>query len=149
VARIIVIDSGILIASVLQESYTQQAEDLLVRCKTERIKLVAPTLFAYEIVASIRKAAYRNRISQERSTALQENLLGFAVQLYFDQKLLKRALELATKLNRPTAYDAQYLALAERLNCNFWTTDEKLFNATHLTLKYVQWIGDFQPGSPL
>jgi predicted nucleic acid-binding protein len=45
-------------------------------------------------------------------------------------------------LNRPTAYDAQYLALAERLACDFWTADERLFNAASQQLPYVKWVGN-------
>jgi hypothetical protein len=29
----------------------------------------------------------------------------------------------------PATYDAHYLALAERENCEFWTADTRLFNA--------------------
>ncbi|MBC8099768.1 MAG: type II toxin-antitoxin system VapC family toxin [Armatimonadetes bacterium] len=44
-------------------------------------------------------------------------------------KLYRRAYELAEQLSLPTAYDAQYLAVAEHLGCDFWTADERLYNA--------------------
>lgn len=69
--------------------------------------------------------------------------LAYPVQLYFDNELLKRAYDLAEQLNRPAAYDAQYLALAERLGCDFWTADEKLFNAVGASLTWVRWLGAF------
>ena len=58
--------------------------------------------------------------------------------------LLRRGYELAEKYNRPTAYDAQYMALAERLACNFWTNDKRLYNAVSGTFGRIRWLGDIQ-----
>ena len=62
-----------------------------------------------------------------------------------DDPLLRRGYELATQFNRPTAYDAQYLAVAERLQCEFWTVDERLYNAVKQALPWVKWLGNFAP----
>jgi predicted nucleic acid-binding protein len=51
------------------------------------------------------------------------------------------------KFNRPNTYDAHYLALAENLNCPFWTGDERLFNAVHSDFSDVFWLGAIKPGS--
>lgn len=40
-------------------------------------------------------------------------------------------MQLARQFNLPAAYDAHYLALAERLEAELWTLDRKLFNAVH------------------
>ena len=42
--------------------------------------------------------------------------------------------------NRPEAYDTQYLAVAEREGCEFWTTDSRLYNSVHHTLPWVQLV---------
>jgi predicted nucleic acid-binding protein len=49
-----------------------------------------------------------------------------------------RAFDLANRLNRPAAYDTHYLALAEHLDCEFWTADERLTNAVKSTLPWVK-----------
>ena len=61
-----------------------------------------------------------------------------------DDELLKRGYELATRLNRPTAYNSRYLAVAERLQCEFWTADERMFNAVTQDLNWVKWLGSFK-----
>lgn len=68
-----------------------------------------------------------------------------AHSIFYDvsDALLLRAYELATQLSRPTAYDAQYLAVAERFQCDFWTADERLFNAVSNSLTWVKWLGNF------
>jgi predicted nucleic acid-binding protein len=50
----------------------------------------------------------------------------------------------ATRFNRPAAYDAHYLALAEMMNCEFWTADERLFNAVRDKLSWVRWLGQLE-----
>jgi predicted nucleic acid-binding protein len=59
--------------------------------------------------------------------------------------LSEQALELAVRFNRPAAYAAHYLALAEHLGCPFWTADERLYNAVRPDLPYIQWLGDYRP----
>ena len=48
---------------------------------------------------------------------------------------------LTTRFNHPAAYDAHYLALAEMMDCEFWTADERLFNAVRDELSWVRWLG--------
>jgi predicted nucleic acid-binding protein len=71
-------------------------------------------------------------------------LLRYPVILHFDEALLKRGYELAAELNRPTAYDSQYLALAERLSCDFWTADERIFNSVSSKNTHIHWLGNWQ-----
>lgn len=143
-AEAIVVDSGILIASVFMETYTEQAKALLERWQQSNIQLAAPRLFHYEIVAVTRKAAFQKRITPQRALEARDYLLSYPVEMYVDLALLKRAYEFATQFNRPSAYDSQYLAVAERLNCEFWTTDERLFNAVQSQLSWVKWVGNFE-----
>ncbi|MBI3942280.1 MAG: type II toxin-antitoxin system VapC family toxin [Chloroflexi bacterium] len=56
--------------------------------------------------------------------------------------MLQLAWDLAQTLNRPRAYDTAYLALAQMQQCDFWTADEKLYNATKAHLPWVRWIGE-------
>lgn len=45
----------------------------------------------------------------------------------------------------PTLFIYEVVGVAERLNCEFWTTDEKLFNAVSAQLPWVKWLGGFTP----
>lgn len=40
-----------------------------------------------------------------------------------------------------TIHDAHYLALAQTLDCEFWTADERLYNAVRDQLPWVRWLG--------
>lgn len=49
-----------------------------------------------------------------------------------------RAWQLAVGFNQPRAYDAHYLAVAEREGCELWTTDRRLYNAVQPDLPWVR-----------
>ncbi len=115
----------------------------LVYWQEQDFQLAVPTLFRYEIVAVTRKAVFQTRISPEEGIQARDFMLQYPVQTHIDEMLLKRAYEMATRYNRPTAYDSQYLALAERLEVEFWTADERLFNRVNRDLKWVKWLGNF------
>lgn len=142
---LVVSDSGILIASVLREPLTNHAQELLKHWRENTVQISAPYLLQYEIVAAIRKNAYRRLITDIEANDMRDRLLEIPVRLFFDTNLLRRAYELSEQLHRPTAYDAQYLAVAERLECDFWTADEKLYNASAGQFAWVKWLGHFTP----
>ncbi len=138
-----VLDSGILLATVQAETYTEHARALLKSLNAQEIQIAAPTLLRYELVAVARKWVYRGLTTPEKAQNALDTLLNYPVEFYFDDVLLKRGYELATEYSRPTAYDAQYLAVAERLSCGFWTADERLFNAIKDKFPNVHWLGNF------
>ncbi|MEM3433788.1 MAG: hypothetical protein QXP27_06395, partial [Candidatus Methanomethyliaceae archaeon] len=58
--------------------------------------------------------------------------------------LEEEILRLSQALNR-TAYDAAYLALAQKEHVPFLTGDERLYNAVKGELAWVQWLGQWRP----
>lgn len=142
-ASAVVVDSGIMLASVLAEAHSEKARALIGWLIGQGATIVVPTLFLYEVVAVLRKNVYRGLLSPGEALKHRDVLLAQPVQPMIDSGLLRRAYELAEQFNRPTAYDSQYLALAERLGCEFWTADERLFNATNQQLKWMKWVGNF------
>jgi predicted nucleic acid-binding protein len=56
-----------------------------------------------------------------------------------------RAFELASEYQLSSAYDAAYLAIAERLGAVLVTADERLLNAVQSKLKWVKTLRDFEP----
>lgn len=137
-----VLDSGVLLATVQTEPHTRRAEILVDRLAQQQVQMLAPALLHYELIAVARKWVYRQLTTPEKALAALNTLLRYPVTTVVDEVLLRRAYELATEYNRPTAYDAQYLAVAERYQCDFWTADERLFNAVSGRFPGVYWLGD-------
>lgn len=134
----IVIDANLALALILPLPYSQAAAQQFERWKRMRIAIHAPSLWSYEVASGLRKAIFDRAISPE---AAQEGLrLLWAlniIQAPPDLGQILDALRWAERLGRRVAYDAAYLALAERLGVEFWTADGAL--ARHLNQMGVAW----------
>ncbi len=86
----------------------------------------------------IRNHVYHREISAEAGQATCDALLAQEIKLLHPGFIEKRAWELAQQYDRPTAYDACYLALAENAGCELWTADGRLYKAVHDALSWVK-----------
>lgn len=89
-------------------------------------QLVSPTLFWSESAAGIRQLAFRAEITATEADDAISSLLRAPVQPYASVDLLSDAFELAAALGWAKTYDAEYLALAQRLDAPFLTLDARL-----------------------
>ena len=140
----ICVDSGILLKLVLHEPDSHLAEALWQRWISDGVQPVAPPLFPFEVTAVIRKLTHRGLLEAGLGEKVLQKALEFDVALQTFAGIHHRAWQMATELNRPSAYDAHYLALAEQLDCAFWTADQRLFNAVSQKLDWVHWLGKFE-----
>jgi len=76
--------------------------------------VVAPSLLYCEITNALHRYVVHGELLPEAS-ALLELALKLDINLYGDDDLHRRALNLAKRFSLPATYDAHYLALAERL----------------------------------
>jgi predicted nucleic acid-binding protein len=97
--------------------------------RADGTRLVAPTLLHYEVVNSLHQYQKHGFLSNEALHRALDSALELPITLIGDAALHRRAGELAAAYRLPAAYDAHYLALAERLGIEFWTTDARLVNA--------------------
>jgi predicted nucleic acid-binding protein len=140
----VVVDANILVVfGLADEPLHVQAQQALVAWMDAGVTLAAPQLFRSEITAVIRKVVYQQRITHEEGRAMVVKLLRYPVECHEDDDLLQAAYELAAIYNRPRAYDAQYMALAQRLSCELWTADERLYNAVKGGFPNIRWLGDW------
>lgn len=138
-----VIDAGVFIVRALNEPLADTADQCLMWMWQHDYQIAAPTLFRYEITSVLRKAVHRGRIAPDTAQVFQRAIFAYNIIYFLDDQLLARAQEIAASLNMPTAYDAQYVAVGERLGAPVWTADRKF--AAAAASHGVRWLGDFSP----
>lgn len=138
------VDAGILLKLVLQEPDSHLAEALWQSWVSESVQPVAPQLFPFEVTAVLRKLTHRGILEAALAEKALKTALAFDVSLQTFDGIHERAWQLAAEFDRPTSYDTHYLALAEQLDCAFWTADQKLFNVVNQKLEWVHFLGNFK-----
>jgi predicted nucleic acid-binding protein len=103
-------------------------------------QIIAPTLFSYEVTNVFHRMNLAGQISSKEAEQLLEEALNLGITLYGDKALHSSALALARSFNLRAAYDAHYLALAERFNAEFYTSDKRLFNSVKDTLSWIHLV---------
>jgi len=108
--------------------------------QVERARLVAPTLLWYEVVNALRRAVALGARTADSAARMFAETQSLPIEIHGDGALHERALELAGRFSLPAAYDAHYLALAERFGAPLWTTDRCLAKAVGDSLPEVRLV---------
>jgi predicted nucleic acid-binding protein len=135
------IDASFGLKLVLAEKDSERARSLWANWIQNDVQVFSCALVLYEGVAAIRGQVYRGLITSAEGDQAFRALQAQAVTLSSPPEIYDRAWNLAKTLNQPKVYDSYYLALAELMSCEFWTADERLFNAVSKKLPWVRWIG--------
>lgn len=139
----IVIDSSVALKWRLRdEEELKQADALLDDFLLERLRLIVPTLFDYEIANVLKVAVVRQRLDKEEADHILESFRDYALRRFDFLSLQQKAFQLANAYQR-SVYDSAYLALAQTMDIWFYTGDLKLFRGVSSALPWVKWIGDY------
>lgn len=92
-------------------------------------QIVAPELLWYELTSALRQKMTRGLLTDAEAKDALAQLLSSQHLMISVRGEHETALDLAIRHDRPQAYDAHYLAVAEALDCPFWTADRRLYNA--------------------
>lgn len=146
-SSIVVVDASIALKWAVTEPDSAEAQALLAEWAQQAMTLLVPTLYAYEITNILRQRVRHGLMTPDVARADQAKLLSQNVTVdLLDQAQQsvqsERALALANQFNLSATYDAHYLALAEREGCEYWTADERLWNAVNAQLPWVRWLGE-------
>lgn len=127
---ILVVDASIGYRLLIPNQEQTTLESTLTRWMETGIRLAAPTLWRYEVTSTITKSFQQAQITLPEAKQAFEASQKFPIELIAPSNELARAAFTWTlKLKRAAAYDSFYLALAEQLQCELWTYDQRLANA--------------------
>lgn len=116
----IVVDASVIVEMLLRSDVGEASSRQLVQ---RREKLHAPHFLDLEVANALRRCLLRGEIDNRRGGEALADLMGMSIERHGHQPLLERIWRLRHNL---TAYDAAYLALAERLDAPLLTLDSAL-----------------------
>ena len=139
-----VIDANFGVALVYPLPYSSVCRRQMENWLRQGERIAAPTLWDYEVASALRKQWAQNLLSKELALAGLEQVSRLPVlRLPPERSLILSALLWAERLGQIVAYDAQYLALAEHMQAQFWTADRKLHNrCKEIGASFVQLLGE-------
>jgi predicted nucleic acid-binding protein len=130
------------------EDHTPEAMELFRDWQARAVRVHSPDLLPSEIGSVFLRAVRRNRITVDEARASIRNLLSFNYTLHDSRPLVPRTFEIARQHNQ-RIYDCFYVALAEREGIEFWTSDQRLYNALRIHFPFVRFIADYTALRPI
>lgn len=143
----ICVDASVAIKWIVEEEDSPLADRLLLAAATRGHALVAPRILSFEVTSALRRQCFRNGMQISNARARLAEFQAFSVELLDWPSIHDEALVVADAFGLPAAYDAHYLALAERERCDFWTADRRLLNALGGRLGFVRDLAAFDERS--
>ena len=134
----VVADASVIVKWFVDEIYSENARKLRDEFINGRVEIHSPDLMPYEVINALKYTGLFSRdeiILIARSVALY----GFNI-IALSRKLAERIAEIAMDRN-VTVYDAAYVAVAEELNAELLTADEKLIE--RIDMDFVRHVKDF------
>jgi predicted nucleic acid-binding protein len=107
-----------------------------------RIDLLAPDHIQQEVANAVRNAVRRARITEAEAHAAVSAVLGWAIPMIATSTLLASGMTVALRYDC-ALYDALYIALAERANCEFIYADRRLHNTLRGRFARALWIEEY------
>ncbi len=127
----IVLDASAVVELVLG---TEAGMEVARHLDDPEVGLHAPHLLDVEVAQVVRRYVMSGAVTEERGRLALESLQSLDVERHGHEALLPRVWDLRENL---TAYDAVYVALAEALDADLLTRDQRLANVPGLPVRVV------------
>jgi predicted nucleic acid-binding protein len=126
----VMIDASFTFKLLTPNPLREQLKKLVRQWVGEEYVLCTPHLWLYEMTSILTKMVYFGEMDEEDAYESLGLVLNLGVQMIPpDEDQVQRAFVWTRRLDRVAAYDSFYLAVAESLDCEFWTADRRLVNA--------------------
>ena len=90
--------------------------------EANQVEVCAPQIVILEVLNALRRQVNLKRLSAEKAHLTVQFLQELPINYYSHEELIPRTWQLRGNMN---AYDAAYVALAESLDAELWTSDKK------------------------
>jgi predicted nucleic acid-binding protein len=140
--RRLVIDTSVALKWEIDEVLTPEADFVRQAWEDEGTELVAPAWFSCEVANALFQRCRRGELPSSEVAEAHARILELVNIIPTEVDLGVRALEIAFATQQSASYDTFYLALAEHLDCELWTADERFWRSTRPAFPFVKWLGN-------
>lgn len=140
----IVVDANVILAQALELDYSPPARSRFADWVRLQAPIFAPTLWRYEVASALRKFVASGNLSESTANTIVTRMFELGISDVAPSiELQERTLHWSAVLCATVAYDAAYLAVAERLGADLWTADRTLAQeATAACAGWVHHVGE-------
>jgi predicted nucleic acid-binding protein len=140
----LVIDASIAVWAVIPTVAPLDTLNLIGGWRRRGVRLISPSLFLAESTSAIRRLVHGGILSEEEGTTALTDLLDLDIDIVQEiGEHCRSAFRWAERLDQSKAYDGFYLAIAEYVDSELWTADERLaHSARDKNINWVHWAGE-------
>jgi predicted nucleic acid-binding protein len=142
VPDVVVVDASFATMWAIPEPHSARALERADAWARNATGLLAPCLLIAEVTNALYKRVVRREITLVEAQRALDIVLGFSIEIREEPGLAHRAMEWASRLGQPAAYDMPYLVLAELNRCECWTGDQRFFRSARAAAPWVHWVGE-------
>ena len=106
------------------------------------VEVTAPSLITYEVTNAIWQYEQAGDLSTDAAVRSVNRLNLLPIHLISIGEMHVRALEVVRRFPERKAYDSHFVALADLLDCELWTSDKKLYNRMNHQLPWVRLVDE-------
>lgn len=121
----VVVDTSIAVKWVVEESDSREANALRESWRVLGLQASAPDLLTREFNSALFGKVRAGGMTLNEAINALDRWERLDIVIYDSGPFHRRALELAVFVNHDEVYDLYFLALAENLNCELWTADQR------------------------
>jgi len=134
----VVVDASIAAKWLLTEDGSNEARTLLRAWLASAMQPIAPDLFGTEIANIMHQQVRRGMVTHLDARELLRRVLAVVALVPMPVSDILRAFDIAALTGQQTPYDAQYLALAERVGGEYWTADARFVRGAQAVFPQVK-----------
>ncbi|MGL5795282.1 MAG: type II toxin-antitoxin system VapC family toxin [Waterburya sp.] len=139
--KVLCLDTSVIIPYLVPDEYESLADSLVLEAVVGNVSLVAPAFAWAEVGSVLRKKVRLDLLTTEEAEGCYQDFCNLPIDYLNQESLRARAWEIAQQYQLPTLYDATFLACAESLLAQFWTSDKVLLNKLLPRPDYVNQLG--------
>lgn len=139
----ICIDANVFLACYTSEAHQEDCLNFLQRAQARMLNYYEPALVLYEVASTLHRKVVKQELDLEDSKEALEAFFQLPLLFQWQQTLLTRAANLASRLAMDTSYDCTYLAVAEYRNIPLVTLDQELLKKGRRVYSQVFTVSEF------